>query len=93
MHLQRKIIVFPEGTNFANALVSARLEQTVCYKLPAAFSEKSTYETNCLVTSNVSDRSRKPPVAIWKCVPTVLSCRWFVSLHKKLYFYINDHKT
>ena len=26
-HLQRKIIVFPEGTTFANALVSARLEQ------------------------------------------------------------------
>ena len=32
-HLQRKIIVFPAGTTFANALVSARLEQTVCYKL------------------------------------------------------------
>jgi len=27
MHLQRKIVVFPERTDFANALMSARLEQ------------------------------------------------------------------
>ena len=54
------------STAFAIALMSARLEQTVCYKLPAAFSEKSTNETNCLVTLNVSNRSQIPPVAIWK---------------------------
>ena len=35
MHLQRKIIVFPEGTDFAIALMSARLEQTVCYGFAA----------------------------------------------------------
>jgi len=34
--------------------------------MPAAFSEKSTNENKCLVTSNVSNRSRIPPVAIWK---------------------------
>jgi len=37
MHLQRKIIVFPEGTNFANALVSVRLDQTVCYAFVVLF--------------------------------------------------------
>ena len=57
---------FPEGTIFANALMSASIRQRCCYKLPAAFSERNTNETKCLVTSNVSNRSRIPPVAIWK---------------------------
>jgi hypothetical protein len=34
--------------------------------MPAAFSEKSTNETKCLLTSNMSNRSRILPVAIWK---------------------------
>jgi hypothetical protein len=34
--------------------------------MPAAFSEKSTNETKCLVTTNMSNRNRILPVAIWK---------------------------
>jgi len=37
MHLQRKIIVFPERIDFANPLMSARLEQTVCYAFVVLF--------------------------------------------------------
>jgi hypothetical protein len=35
------------STAFAIALLSARLEQTVCYMTPAAFSEKSYNRTQC----------------------------------------------
>ena len=62
-----KITNFREATNCRQkTYTSARIFFRCCYKLPAAFSEKSTNETKCFVTSNVSNRSRIPPVAIWK---------------------------
>ena len=62
-----KIINFREAaTCRQKTYTSARIFFRCCYKLPAAFSERSTNETKCLVTSNVSNRSRIPPVAIWK---------------------------
>jgi len=45
---------------------SARIFFRCCYLMPAAFSEKSSNETECLSTTNMSNRNRIPPVAIWK---------------------------
>ena len=62
-----KITNFREATTCRQkTYTSARIFFRCCYKLPATFREKNTNETKCLVTSNVSNRSRIPPVAIWK---------------------------
>lgn len=60
-------------TNFREAATcrqktytSARIFFRCCYLPPATYSIRSTNETECLLTTNMSNRNRIPPVAIWK---------------------------
>ena len=77
-----KIQNFREATTCRQkTYTSARIFFRCCYLLPATFIKKSTNETKCLLTSNMSNRNRIPPVAIWK-----IACAWerFTSFFAKL---------